>query len=1024
MFNTIRIFVDTVEAFFQSIRIKYFSINKSPELDLYRDRVSNSSNKDYWYFLVQKVLLFFVPTLIAIVFFTTFEEFLISKTATISIKSEYWYLSPFYYILILLLAFFLGFRLFRFFYRVSLLETSISFSVITIYLILKSGVVGFLKEEFHYANSIFKFFDPLMILWGTFILGSLFNYLWPKFGKARNYFIEDNPTKNTAPERILNQLKYSIFHDKYEKSFSIGIIGPWGQGKSSFIEILKEHVINYQLNFPKNDPKYYTYTPKGNQIGYQEIVLIEFSPFLNHNDDLIINDFFLQLSHKLKHRSGKLSNTLLTYSQKLVNLIEDKKFTSILKNEVSFNANKDVTLLYQEINELLQELELKFVIIIDDLDRLNPKEILQVLKLIRNTSNFPNFVFVVALDKEYVISAISSFGDYADNGFIDKFFQLECFLPENDNNDLIEYTIELINNAPLPISTKTKVDPKQILTKSISNEVTLFHEYVKNFRDSKKLVNQIIFENNIIENQFEEVLARDYVYLLLLRLKFPFIYRLLCENTGELLRITGELYSLKKNEPENKTPDISDLINKDQYSKPDLSNIDFGSSFCSTKKTQRYDNLEIDLIKRTLYELFEANSNPPFNSVKHVKVFNKIKYWRISANDLSYERFSQLINSRSSLHNASVLLDSLIDDNLQAQFINRLNLDLLPIADLEDFQTSLKFLLTFKNKFNYNSKEFARIIDIIEKHIVQKPAFMDSIPDILSVGFLFETKYSLIERIDFLIQITNNEPYTKLWGYKSKKGINDDILKIIADYFEKSTTIEPGDYTISRLYYFLLDQFDKDDFTKMKRIFAKFFEKITDPIPLCFNLLEPDRYTANAFSINKVVEFLFENLTELEKFIISKTDTPATLEFLHFLRLIKIVGNNKKIIFNFSKRVLLKDFIEFGINWNDDTLKSIKRSKQLILKIDDEKISSYVHINMSLSITNFVYEDGIYMILEFKDIPKHQEAFTSLMNSILGGLNRNNKVKSPFTLNILGDFVGSRITDLHGGTSVEVISYE
>jgi hypothetical protein len=301
---------------------------------------------------------------------------------------------------------------------------------------------------------------------------------------------------------------------------------------------------------------------------------------------------------------------------------------------------------------------------------------------------------------------------------------------------------------------------------------------------------------------------------------------------------------------------------------------------------------------------------------------------------------------------------------------------------------------------------------------------MDSIPDILSVGFLFETKYSLIERIDFLIQITNNEPYTKLWGYKSKKGINDDILKIIADYFEKSTTIEPGDYTISRLYYFLLDQFDKDDFTKMKRIFAKFFEKITDPIPLCFNLLEPDRYTANAFSINKVVEFLFENLTELEKFIISKTDTPATLEFLHFLRLIKIVGNNKKIIFNFSKRVLLKDFIEFGINWNDDTLKSIKRSKQLILKIDDEKISSYVHINMSLSITNFVYEDGIYMILEFKDIPKHQEAFTSLMNSILGGLNRNNKVKSPFTLNILGDFVGSRITDLHGGTSVEVISYE
>ncbi|WP_422653172.1 hypothetical protein IZU89_15130 [Cellulophaga lytica] len=73
------------------------------------------------------------------------------------------------------------------------------------------------------------------------------------------------------------------------------------------------------------------------------------------------------------------------------------------KTLLSESSSYDI---YNRINLTLKDLNKRFVVFVDDLDRLSNKEVLQVLKLVRNTANFKNFIFIVALDKDYILNEL------------------------------------------------------------------------------------------------------------------------------------------------------------------------------------------------------------------------------------------------------------------------------------------------------------------------------------------------------------------------------------------------------------------------------------------------------------------------------------------------------------------------------------------------------------------------------------------------------------------------------------------
>ncbi len=293
-----------------------------------------------------------------------------------------------------------------------------------------------------------------------------------------------NPSEDTFNRSsfAVNLSKKLIHSDFSHGSFAVGIVGNWGSGKTSLMVIM-EHELE------KHDP-----------------ILINFNPWLSNSKNEIINDFFEALAHELDSRSSSLIKANLSvYAQKLAG--KNNLFPSLLN---LWLIKKSATSLYGNINDSINEIGKKVFVFIDDLDRLEENEILAVFKLIRNTANFSNVVFIVSYDREYISNHFQK------------------------NKNISQY-IKKIINVEIPIPTLTKYNFRNHVIKAIEDffddkeerETLLIHYYpydasiyeiVKNNRDLIKFINNLKLIYPLLKNR----VASAKIFLLeLLKLEDP-----------------------------------------------------------------------------------------------------------------------------------------------------------------------------------------------------------------------------------------------------------------------------------------------------------------------------------------------------------------------------------------------------------------------------------------------------------------------------------------------------------------------
>lgn len=70
------------------------------------------------------------------------------------------------------------------------------------------------------------------------------------------------------------------------------------------------------------------------------------------------------------------------------------------------------------------------------MDRLYSNEVIEVLRLVRNTANFTNTIYLLAYEKSYIQKAIKE-ELHVDNRipFMDKIVQMEVPLPKREQDD-------------------------------------------------------------------------------------------------------------------------------------------------------------------------------------------------------------------------------------------------------------------------------------------------------------------------------------------------------------------------------------------------------------------------------------------------------------------------------------------------------------------------------------------------------------------------------------------------------------
>ena len=296
--------------------------------------------------------------------------------------------------------------------------------------------------------------------------------------------------------------------DLSQESFAVGISGPWGSGKTTFLAEIEREL-------------------KG------KVYLMRFNPWNSTSPAQISNDFFKTIVSSLSI-SWNQRRSIARYARILskVNVLDPRvnSIATILEDtNVSIEDAKD------RAEDVIRSMPLPVVILIDDLDRLEGSDILAVLRLICVTANFRNLVFVVAYDKTYVLNVLSQARMSNSGEYLKKIFPLEVCLPAFESFVLANQLYNELNHSLCDKSLVSKLD-FAVFRGLPKHKVTF---YLPTFRDVKRFVNQFSLNLNsfIRAKQLSEIDIYDLFHLELLQYYDFNAYQSIQNDPESLLRL-------------------------------------------------------------------------------------------------------------------------------------------------------------------------------------------------------------------------------------------------------------------------------------------------------------------------------------------------------------------------------------------------------------------------------------------------------------------------------------------------------
>lgn len=214
----------------------------------------------------------------------------------------------------------------------------------------------------------------------------------------------------------------------------VGVLGPWGHGKTSFINLMKEE---FDI-----DP---------------EVSVVEFNPWLFSGSQQLTDVFFSEIAAELRIKDESkfagIAKRLTEYGDVLSPIAMIPWFgawwdRSFKAGKVAINwwANrkKGSRTFRNEVTDALLELEQPIVVVIDDIDRLSTEEIRDIFKLVRLTASFPNIIYLLAFDRHRVEQALTDSG-VSGRAYLEKIVQLSFDLPAIPREMLRSQIFEQLN---------------------------------------------------------------------------------------------------------------------------------------------------------------------------------------------------------------------------------------------------------------------------------------------------------------------------------------------------------------------------------------------------------------------------------------------------------------------------------------------------------------------------------------------------------------------------------------------------
>jgi len=270
--------------------------------------------------------------------------------------------------------------------------------------------------------------------------------------------------------------------------YCISINGCWGSGKSTM------------LNFIENN------------INKKENIVIRFNPWEVLNNDNLISSIFEELTYVIEGKKYSiLKKNLLDYGRKICvtgtqligkQIMQQQGVDETISDTISngsasfvdslFTNNNPVPIskkkkqLDRELKEWGEKEGKRIIVFIDEIDRLFPNEIVEIFKLIKSTISFPGVFFVVAMDKNAIIDALSSIQIKSPENYLVKIFQQRFEINTT-------YQLQtLFSGIFIPFASSVNQNISDTLLKPI--EAIIFGKetsrYYPKFEESKSSINE------------------------------------------------------------------------------------------------------------------------------------------------------------------------------------------------------------------------------------------------------------------------------------------------------------------------------------------------------------------------------------------------------------------------------------------------------------------------------------------------------------------------------------------------------
>lgn len=344
-------------------------------------------------------------------------------------------------------------------------------------------------------------------------------------------------------ELIIRELKDAMTLEHGGNSFTIGVEGEWGSGKTTLINLTLDRIINEDNTNVK--------------------IISDFDPWIFGTDEALLESLYEEILKCIgvKYNSFKLRHDIKNLTSIVANVSKQTWIDRLFDNNFGYS---DLKYMKNELTAVLDRENDVIIIVFDDLDRMGSENILFLFKLIGTVFDLPHINYVLSYDDKR-LDDIFNESLKINPKYKEKIINQVIRVPQPDQDKITEIYTTCIANI---LSKKSVVK-----IEDISDYLDFLSKKVIDLRNFTRILNSNINRAFLYHDSLN---LNELLILELIRFRNKKLYELIKRNAKILISQDSEKRSdvfavrLDKKDYKRKKAELLKFIEENYYEDMDM----------------------------------------------------------------------------------------------------------------------------------------------------------------------------------------------------------------------------------------------------------------------------------------------------------------------------------------------------------------------------------------------------------------------------------------------------------------------